>query len=190
METDTRISAVTFFPTYHHPEKWSLVGFFSSCFGWHWDWVTRQPGLKAARYSRLCDALRETVCLRVWTNCACVTLDLDRASMTCELCKCVRLVAAMPFRDLYPFSTPSSVSQFTSAWEKKVNPVWTKSGLISRPPSDLRDNQLAMSSHRLSHVTQLNTRAFPWHHFFIINTAEHRTNKWAPPERGAAPPEH
>lgn len=89
VETDTRISAVTFFPTYHHPEKWSLV-FFSSCFGWHGDWVTRQPVLKAARYSRLCVALRETACLRMWTNWACVTLDLDRTSMTCEHCGHVR----------------------------------------------------------------------------------------------------
>lgn len=57
VETDTRISAVTFFPTYHHPEKWSLVFFFLLL------WLARGLSHTSA-WIKSCPVLQAVCCLK------------------------------------------------------------------------------------------------------------------------------
>lgn len=120
VETDTTISTVTFFPTYHHLGKWSycFLSFFCLCSRWHW--VMRQPGLKAARHSRPCMAQRELQYSSVWTNCVRMTLDLESGGMRREqrAVLSVRIVShTQPHRHLDPFSALSLVSHFASEYK-------------------------------------------------------------------------
>lgn len=81
VETDTRISAVTFFPNLSSGEVIPSVFFPRASLTW---------GLShTSAWIKSCPVLQAMCCLkrdRAWTNCACMTLDLDRASMTCERC--------------------------------------------------------------------------------------------------------
>lgn len=108
VETNTRISTVTFFPTYHHLGKWSYC--FLLFFCWHWDWVMCQPELKAARHSRPCMAQRESLYLSMWKNCVRVTLDLESGCMRRERCVVLSVCIVsytQQHQHLDPFSTLS-----------------------------------------------------------------------------------
>lgn len=122
------LSGDLFSPTYH-PEKWSLVFFFvffSLVLRWHGDWVTRQPGLKAAQYSRPCVALRESACGPTvhawpWTLIErpwCVNVVWPRVDTS--------LTASIPF--CHPF-THSLQSPWHPNWLKKKKKLHIQQGL-------------------------------------------------------------
>lgn len=196
VETDTGISALTFFPTYHHPEEWSLMFFFLLLWlAWGLShtsaWIKSCPVLQASCCLKRDHACGQTMHAWPWTLIAQAwrvnTVSSSACMYECKSNSFHAVPVFLPFlHNLLGIPICFSL-KIINKNTQRLNKVWadfeTPWWLARQPISyELIQTRPCDSA--------LHTRFIPWCHSFIMNIAEHRTNMWAQLDRGATPLEH